>query len=144
VDPVKLVLKQVNDVLNTGITQTRFVQRLTPVSASCMANIEEIKAMCCKTFHTFFDVDNAEQKFSYKIELRFRNHTDLSRSELIEEIANCVPEGHKVNLDEPEIFILIEVFKSVCGMSVVKDYYKMKKFNVVELARERELGDQNP
>ena len=47
----------------------------------------------------------------YKIELRFRNHTVLSRNTLIEEVARCLPEGHTVDLDNPEIFILIEVFK---------------------------------
>jgi hypothetical protein len=47
----------------------------------------------------------------YKIELRFRNHTVLSRDTLIEEVARCLPEGHTVDLDNPEIFILIEVFK---------------------------------
>jgi len=40
-----------------------------------------------------------------------RNHTTLSRQNLIEEIAHCVPEGHQVNLDNPMIFILVEVFK---------------------------------
>jgi hypothetical protein len=47
----------------------------------------------------------------YKIELRIRNHTTLSRLALIEAIAQCVPEGHIVDLDDPELFIIVEVFK---------------------------------
>lgn len=114
------------------------MQRLTPVSGSCTANITEIQGLCRKIFSAFFSTEDTGRKFSYKIELRFRNHTVLSRDTLIEEVARCLPEGHTVDLDNPEIFILIEVFKSVCGMSIVKDYYKLKKFNVVELARQRE------
>lgn len=47
----------------------------------------------------------------YKIELRIRNHTTLSRPTIIQTIADCVPEGHVVNLTDPTIFILVEVFK---------------------------------
>lgn len=40
-----------------------------------------------------------------------RNHSTISRSVLIQHIAQCVPAGHTVSLDNPEIFILVEVFK---------------------------------
>lgn len=47
----------------------------------------------------------------YKIELRTRNHTTLSRPTIIEHVAACVPEGHSVDLTNPQVFILVEVFK---------------------------------
>jgi len=53
---------------------------------------------------------------------------------LIKMVAQCIPEGHTVSLTEPEVFILVEVFKSTFGVSVVKDYYSLAKFNVLELA----------
>lgn len=49
----------------------------------------------------------------YKIELRIRNHNTLTRDTLIQELANCVPDGHTVSLNDPELFILVEIFK-VC------------------------------
>lgn len=30
---------------------------------------------------------------------------------IIQMVAQCIPEGHTVSLTEPEIFILVEVFK---------------------------------
>lgn len=71
-----------------------------------------------------------------------------------------MPEMHTVDLEDPELFVLVEVFKvpssshpiaagatpakiisifrrlgqSVCGVSVVRDYYALQKFNVIELA----------
>jgi len=54
---------------------------------------------------------------------------------LIQHVAQCVPEGHTVDLDNPRIFILVEVFKSICGISIVEDYYRLQKFNVMEIAR---------
>lgn len=49
--------------------------------------------------------------FKYKIELRIRNHNTLKRDTLIPELAKSVPEGHTVSLDNPELFILVEIFK---------------------------------
>lgn len=42
-----------------------------------------------------------------------RNHSTLTRMGIIEEIAKCMPENHVVDLDNPDIFVLVEVFK-VC------------------------------
>jgi hypothetical protein len=50
----------------------------------------------------------------YKIELRMRNHSVHTRPVLIQTIAACVPEGHTVALENPEVFILVEVFKASC------------------------------
>ncbi|KAF7359132.1 hypothetical protein MSAN_01254800 [Mycena sanguinolenta] len=133
IDPVKLVMKHVQNVHETGLTHTRYSLRFSPVSASCVTNLPEIQTVCRTVFEPFFG-EAVGQKFKYKIELRIRNHTTLSRTDLIEAIAKCVPEGHTVDLDDPELFIIVEVFKSICGVSVVRDYYKLQKFNVVEIA----------
>ena len=34
------------------------------------------------------------------------------------------------------------VAQSVCGISVVKDYYKLQKFNVMEIATVKNLRDE--
>jgi tRNA acetyltransferase TAN1 len=82
-----------------------------------------------------------------------RNHTTIPRPTLIQSIAKCVPEVHTVALADPELFILVEVFKvgalyavtdtlfhclwsqSICGISIVEGYYKLQKFNVMEIAK---------
>ncbi|KAG9315012.1 hypothetical protein JVU11DRAFT_4123 [Chiua virens] len=77
------------------------------------------------------------QVHKYKIELRVRNHNTLTRMGIIEEIAKCMPANYVVDLDHPDVFILVEVFKSVCGVSILRDYYKLHKFNVMTLANEK-------
>lgn len=110
----------------------RYVHRLVPVSGTCTANLPEIEALCRDVFKTFFDkhpetlftvsqVDSGPscqrlkllRRPQYKIDLRVRNHTTIPRSLLIQSIAQCVPDGHTVDLQNPQIFILVEVFK-VC------------------------------
>ncbi|KAF8896167.1 hypothetical protein BD779DRAFT_564936 [Infundibulicybe gibba] len=132
IDPVELVVKHINNVLHTGVARTRYTHRLVPVSGSCVANVQEIEALCRATFTSFISLH--PDKYRYKIELRVRNHTTIPRPTLIQAIARCIPEGHKVDLTDPEIFILVEVFKSVCGIGIVRDYYKLQKFNVMEIA----------
>jgi len=134
VDPVELVVRYVKDVERTGVTRTRYTHRLVPVSGNCVANLPEIEALCRSVFKPFFE-RHPDKKFKYKIEIRMRNHTTIPRATLIQHVAQCVPEGHTVALENPEVFILVEVFKSVCGVSVVEDYYKMLKFNVMEIAK---------
>ena len=53
----------------------------------------------------------AESGYQYKIELRMRNHNTMSKSALIDGLAKAIPERHKVDLENPEVFILVEVFK---------------------------------
>ncbi|KAG5647346.1 hypothetical protein DXG03_000414 [Asterophora parasitica] len=139
VDPVKLVVRLVKDVEATGVVRSRCIYRLVPVSGSCGANLPEIQGLCRKVLQPFF-LQHPDKKFKYKIELRMRNHSVISRPELIEHVAKCVPEGHTVELTNPEMFILVEVFKSVCGISVVENYYDLQKFNMTEIANSKDGG----
>ncbi|EIM90842.1 uncharacterized protein STEHIDRAFT_90713 [Stereum hirsutum FP-91666 SS1] len=134
VDPVRLVLRHIENVEKTGVTNTRFTQRLTPITNSCVANVPEITSLFKRVLKSFLEEDPERIKSSYKIELRSRNHNTLTRQQFIDTIAVCVPPEFTVDLENPKIFILVEVFKSVCGISIVEDYYKHTKFNVMEIA----------
>ncbi|KAG6331615.1 hypothetical protein ID866_7479 [Astraeus odoratus] len=57
--------------------------------------------------------------------------------DIIQEVAKCMPESYTVDLDSPDVFILVELFKNVCGVSILRDYYRLQKFNVMTLANER-------
>ena len=47
------------------------------------------------------------------MEARVRNHTTLDRQTILQEVAKYVPKQHKVDLVDPEVFILVEVFKVI-------------------------------
>ncbi|TFY69964.1 hypothetical protein EVG20_g2919 [Dentipellis fragilis] len=135
VDPIKLVNRHIADVEETGVTRTRYTQRLTPVTGSCVANAPEIKSLFERALKRFIAEDEEPEKaYRYKIELRSRNHNSLTRQQIIDTIAQCTPSTFTVDLEDPELFVLVEVFKSVCGIGIVKDYYAHQKFNVMEIA----------
>lgn len=52
---------------------------------------------------------------------------------MIEKLASIVQEKnneHKVNLTNPNLTIIVEVMKSVCGIAVVRDYFRFSKYNL--------------
>ncbi|KAF8271207.1 hypothetical protein EI94DRAFT_1679705 [Lactarius quietus] len=151
VDPVTLVLKYVEDVETTGVTRTRlaplhcplptsffhrYTHRLTPVTNTCVANVSEIKSLAQRVLKPFL-AQHSGSDFRYKIEIKVRNHNSIPRQTVIDTIVSCVPTEWTVNLNDAEVFILVEVFKSICGIGVVKDYYARQKFNVMEIANSK-------
>ncbi|KAK1580262.1 THUMP domain-containing protein [Colletotrichum navitas] len=73
--------------------------------------------------------------FTYAIRPSIRSNSSLDRDELISQIAKAVNPRHKVNLTNPDKVVLVDVFQSFCGMSVIErsDWDGLKKLNVNEL-----------
>ncbi|CCF45262.1 THUMP domain-containing protein [Colletotrichum higginsianum] len=73
--------------------------------------------------------------FTYAIRPSIRSNTSLDRDELIKQIAKTVNPRHKVNLTNPDKVVLVDVFQSFCGASVIEssDWDGLKKLNVNEL-----------
>ncbi|KAL0955038.1 hypothetical protein HGRIS_003957 [Hohenbuehelia grisea] len=111
VDPVKLVVTHIENVKRTGVSHTKYVHRLVPVSGTSLANPIDIERLCEQVYKDFFAQN--EGFYRYKVELRIRNHNTHLRADLIQNIVKNIPAGHTVDLSNPEIFILVEVFKVV-------------------------------
>ncbi|KAL1920134.1 uncharacterized protein VTP21DRAFT_1280 [Calcarisporiella thermophila] len=133
IEPVSFVQYILKDLVETGMKKTRFSQRLVPFSKTCYANMNDILAMARELIKSHFE---KEMPIRYAIIPKIRLNDRINRDELIRSLAELVPKQHKVSLDQPELCILIEVFKSVCGMSVVRDYYELKKHNLNALFEE--------
>ncbi|CCC09470.1 unnamed protein product [Sordaria macrospora k-hell] len=73
--------------------------------------------------------------YTYAIRPTLRNHSNLKRDVVINTIAGLInDERHKVNLTNPDKVILVDIFQTVCGMSVVDgDWDELKKYNMTEL-----------
>jgi len=122
----------------SAYTPDRYTHRLTPVSGSCVANIPELHSLCHRTIDAFSAQEKKRESLpvtrkaslqtsspltfsrplQYKVELRVRNHNTLTRMEIIQEVAKCMPENYVVDLDNPEVFVLVEVFKVRSCVSV--------------------------
>ncbi|KAI1371023.1 hypothetical protein F4677DRAFT_436945 [Hypoxylon crocopeplum] len=146
VDPVELVqriCKDAKKVTDKTQRRSRFINRFTPITLTAKANesgLEEVaKTVLEKHFQLVGDEDeettNAKfDAYSYAIRPTFRAHNTLKRDDVIKKVASLIGPRHKVNLSSPDKVILIDIFQTFCGMSVVDgDWESLKRYNLHEL-----------
>ncbi|XP_055685833.1 THUMP domain-containing protein 1 homolog [Lutzomyia longipalpis] len=139
-DPVGLGVKIARDIAATKVQRTKFLLRLIPVEVVCRANLRSITdavgSLCDKY------VLQEPKTFSVVFNRRYNNA--ISRDDVIKEVADVVTSknsGNKVNLTEPEISVVVEIIKGMCCISVLPDYLKLKKYNLLELADVTNKGE---
>ncbi|KAI1082633.1 hypothetical protein F5B20DRAFT_578303 [Whalleya microplaca] len=148
VDPVEMVhhiCRDAKAISDRTQRRSRFINRFTPIEVTGRATengVEEVaKAVLRKHFQLAGDEDvKAEgeeakrEPYSYAIRLSFRAHNILKRDDVIKNVASLIAPSHKVNLTAPGKVILIDIFRTFCGMSVVDgDWDALKRYNLHEL-----------
>lgn len=141
-DAHTLAKRFLQDVATDGESRSRYVQRISPVRILCRADLEAIKAAATKALASTFPASQPRTvgigyiDLQYRIEPRIRAHTSLSRDVLIPLIASCVPSNadHRVDLAQPDVLIVVEVLRNVCGIGVLDEYEALGKWNVQTLA----------
>ncbi|SAM01787.1 hypothetical protein [Absidia glauca] len=131
IEPSKFVHDLLVDMAAKQIKKTRYLSRFLPVQQTCMANLPEMQRVAKLVIHPQFNEPNEDGTFG--VVPRLRNCTKLDRMEVIKTFAASVGEGHEVNLEDPDLVILVDVTRTVCSMSVVKDFGKLRKYNLESL-----------
>lgn len=73
---------------------------------------------------------------TFAILFKVRNNNTLTRQSVISELASLIHQfnsANKADLTSPELAVLVEVICNCCCLSVVPDYFLLKKYNVAEL-----------
>ena len=66
---------------------------------------------------------------TYAVRLQRRSAAGFPKDAAVRALAALVPPQHTVSLGAPAVTILVEVFKSLCGVAVVPGYHAMHDFN---------------
>ena len=90
--------------------QFRFAIKFTPVELCVNSQIEDIVSAAEKL------LDRIEDNESFRVTVR-RRHTDLENMDVVNEVAAVIP--RKVNLDNPDKTILVEIIGDTTGISVL-------------------------
>lgn len=120
---------------------SRFVQRMIPLQATCFASIDEIRATAQALMKKFFPL----KAKTFAIAAKRRNNGNLKRDQIIDTVAGLVLASNpdcKVNLENPEVTIIVEVCKTLCGISVVSSCDKFKNFNLVMVREQQDQEDE--
>ncbi|BEI83990.1 hypothetical protein CcaverHIS002_0405940 [Cutaneotrichosporon cavernicola] len=134
-DPIALVRYIIERCERTARCSFRFIQRLTPVSATSHADMDGLRRIAAEALAGPFS--GGPKKFA--IQVATRNSNALERLQMIKAVAeevNKLSPKHKVDLKNPDRTVMIELFKTALGISVVEDFEKYKKFNPAAVARE--------
>lgn len=160
-DPIKtvqLILQEANPTTSSAFQNapsSRFITRIIPIQATCFANIEEIK----NTAKFLIDhvlvpstneqnTDDSDKKSdkkelqkddsrpTFSVTIKRRNCSNVTRDEIISTVAGLVDDTFKVDLKDPDYHIMIEICRTLCGMSIVKNLDEYNKFNLFQ-ARHR-------
>ena len=165
-DPIETVQSIFRDIReqNTEAPRSRFVSRMIPMQATCFASVEEIMVNASELIKDFLmpevnkNGNSGDKLPSFKIEFKRRNCNHIRRDEIVEGIANIVQDltkehwnEHKngsekdgnaakqlfrVDLDNPDYSIIIELCRTLCGMSVVANAKSYKNFNLMVVQEE--------
>ncbi|KAF2211171.1 hypothetical protein CERZMDRAFT_98902 [Cercospora zeae-maydis SCOH1-5] len=134
VEPVSLVKTICEDAMSDNSRKrTRFTQRLTPITFMGRASAEGLEQVALKVLGPHFHQEPFKAR-TFAIRPTIRNHNILTRDSIIKQVASLVGEGHKVDLKNYELLIIVEVYQHICGVSVVNhDFERLKRFNISEL-----------
>ena len=136
--------------------QGRYVKRLTPINYLAKVLSEGLEKASNECLPNAFGPDQEGRVTSLKFAIRptLRNNDKVDRNTVIPAIASQIQElgknEHKVDLKNPDRAVLVEVYRSWIGMSVVdntnglryeKGYEQLKRFNIAEIYSSRSKQD---
>ncbi|OZJ06724.1 hypothetical protein BZG36_00433 [Bifiguratus adelaidae] len=141
IEPVPFVTHIIKDLVEKRQRRTRIAHRLVPITQICAANFIEIERVCGEMCDEVFgkrgeDGTRRSDSKTFAIQPRIRQSNKIDRDELIKQVAKIVGMPHKVDLNNPEYSIIVEVWRNVCGMAIVRDYQKLQRFNLQTLLDE--------
>ncbi|KAK7745949.1 hypothetical protein SLS53_002669 [Cytospora paraplurivora] len=156
IEPVDFSRRICQDAATVGHggVKARYLNRLTPVSVIVKATESGLVEGARKALTGHFklastevedhqseaQVDKADEKtkpVTYAIRPSIRSHNTLQRADVINRIAGLVDTQHKVDLGAPDKVILVDIYQTVCGFSVVPgDWEQLKRYNLTELYKQ--------
>lgn len=131
-EPVEILKKILNDLEKSGEKRTKFIHRIVPIEMTVDANISQIK----QGFINLFKNKSFDNYKTFSIVFKSRQNNTVVKGEVIEMVHDELKKLHpdlKVDLEAPDVVLIVEVFKGICGISLVEDFYKLRKFNLEEI-----------
>ena len=163
-DPIDTVRRIIHDLKqnNPTVPRSRFVTRMIPMQATCFASLDEIQITSKRLLQKYLISSNHltpqhktetttssnSSTATFKIDFRRRNCSNVTRTQVIdavakimEELTSSNPNQFSVNLTNPDYTIQIEICKTLCGMSVIKNIHSFHNFNLIEIQEKLKSKD---
>ena len=135
-DPLAVVHNIITDIQsnNKEAPSSRFISRMIPIQATCYSTMEEITHMATSLLDKYLSPNNDPKTFS--VAIKQRNCSLVKKDQVIDSLYNLVVAKKKhytVKLKNADVTILVEICKTLCGMSVIDNCAeRFQNFNLQE------------
>lgn len=112
--------------------------KMFPVVATCRTDeksIRETASTCLK--NVFKDVEH----FTYCCNFKIRNNSEMVRMKVLPWVCDTfshLDSKTSVDFSDPDYVISVDIIKSVCCFSILKKFFRYKKYNLQEIVAARE------
>ena len=120
-DPFEIVHKT-REKLREEPWSLRYIQRMIPIQKEISGNSNDIVEQSILLASSMKKID----KYRITIEKR---HSEISSMDLISKIAEKI--DNEVNLENPDVILLIEIIGNLCGISL------LRKENILSVEKEK-------
>lgn len=135
-NPLELVSHIIKELDRTKKQRSRFLLRLLPIEAVCKAYMNDIKSVANVIFEKYF----SQEPKTFSIVFNRHSNDNIRREEIINDLAEIVKKknpGNRANLKNPELAVVVEVIRGLCLISIAPDYYKYRKYNLLEICAQK-------
>lgn len=121
---LKKVISNIKKITKKNPSFFQFILKIIPINFICETDIKIINYMIQENYENYIDGEE-----TFRITLKRRHHEKIDRTNFIETIAKDI--DNKVNLDNPDKIIRIEILGNICGISFLEknDIIKGKKID---------------
>jgi tRNA(Ser,Leu) C12 N-acetylase TAN1 len=109
----KKVISKIIQIKNQDPNYFQFILKIIPIDFICETKVEIIKQIIQENKDNFINSND-----SFKISLKRRHHKKIERNSFIENVAQVI--DNKVDLENADKIIRIEIFGNITGVSFLK------------------------
>lgn len=116
------VISDIKKIMKNNPNFFQFILKIIPINFICETDIKTINYIIQENYENYIDEGD-----TFRITLKRRHHEKIERTNFIEVIAKDI--NNKVNLENPDKIIRIEILGDICGISFLEknDIIKVKK-----------------
>ena len=141
--PTELAHAIFTDLETNKVQKTRHAIRMLPITTTCKAVMKNIEEAAETLFKPYFETEFGIG-VKYTSVCKIRNNQNISRMAILPNLGRIIKEMNPLHMlcyDEPELVILVEVLRNICCLSVVKGFFKFRKYNLHEVVKTNENGE---
>ncbi|KAI4385384.1 hypothetical protein MLD38_003418 [Melastoma candidum] len=134
--PKEIVQHIMTSAASTRKHMSRFILRILPVELACYASEEEISKAIKPLVSQHFPTET-ETPLKFAVLYDARANSGIDRMKIINSVAKSIPGPHKVDLNNPDKSVMVQIVKTTCLIGVVEKYKELAKYNLRQLTSQK-------